>query len=285
MEIEFNVVLDRANCHIRAVRSSPLPNETRNDRPHKHYSVEFHCVFSGEEIITLPLENREIRLTAGNILLLPLEIYHGVMTRGTAVERICFYFSAEPTGKEPSPLVDLFLNIKEPTVFSGDEAKSFIEQCRRLCVPSQEPLLELRQGMLFANIALNLMGRVSGVQETSHSAYPLTLQQKWAIEDYISQHYTDNSGIAGLAKALYLSERQTRTLVKRYFGADYKTMIISRRMELAEIYLKDFSKRLEDIAYEVGYRSYSGFELCFKRYFGMSPQKMRSQLMLKKGKP
>ena len=55
-------------------------------------------------------------------------------------------------------------------------------------------------------------------------------------------------------------------------------MIIRRRMELAEIYLQDPDKSLEQIAYEVGYRSYSGFELCFKRFFGTTPQKMRNKL-------
>lgn len=67
-------------------------------------------------------------------------------------------------------------------------------------------------------------------------------------------------------------------MVKRFFGEDYKTIIIRRRMELAEIYLHDPCKRLDEIAYEVGYRSYSGFELCFKRYFGIPPAKKRVQI-------
>ena len=110
MQFEFNTQLDRANCHIRAYRITPVPEFLRNDRPHKHYSIEFHCIFSGQEVITLPHDHREIPLSAGNILLLPQGIYHGVYTTGT-VERVCFNFSAEPTGKDPSPIVDLFLNI------------------------------------------------------------------------------------------------------------------------------------------------------------------------------
>ena len=38
-------------------------------------------------------------------------------------------------------------------------------------------------------------------------------------------------------------------------------------------------KTLDEIAYEVGYRSYSGFELCFKRYFGIIPTKKRTQIL------
>ncbi len=277
MSFEFNVTLDRADCHIRATRSHLVPGETPNERPHKHYSMEFHCVFSGQETITLPLENRQISLAAGDILLLPQGIYHGVCTTDT-VERICFNFNAEPSGKESSPIVDLFLNIRQPVVFSGADTAVLIEQCRHLCGQTREPLLELRQGMHFISIALNLMSHVLDIRKTTPAADSLTLRQRWIIEDHICQHFADNTGIAGLANALFLSQKQTSTLVKRFLGEDYKTVIIRRRMELAEIYLHDPDKRLEEIAYEVGYRSYSGFELCFKRHFGMTPQQRRVQL-------
>lgn len=255
----------------------PLPEKLIKERPHKHYSAEFHCILSGQEIITLPYENRKIFLSAGMILLLPQGIYHGVSTEDTPVERICFNFSAEPAGKESSPIVDLFVNISEPVLFNTPEAAAWIAQCCRICKQTQAPLLELRQGMHFINMALDLMSRIRGIPVEPMAEDPLVLRQKWVIEDYITQHYTDNSGIKVLAKALYLSQRQTSTLVKRFFGEDYKTIMIRRRMELAEIYLQDPNKRLEDIAWEVGYRSYSGFELCFKRYFGIPPQKMRKQ--------
>ena len=276
MDFQFNTQLDRANCHIRAARVLPLAGETANSRPHKHYSIEFHCIFSGQEVITLPHDHREIPLSAGNILLLPQGIYHGVYTTGT-VERVCFNFSAEPAGKDPSPIVDLFLNIDKPVLFDSEETAGLVRQCETLCRQTQGPLLELRQGMHFLNMALNLMSSVQNVQAEPVGIDPLALRQKWIIEDYITQHYTDNTGIEGLAHALYLSQRQTSTLVKRFFGEDYKTLIIRRRMELAEIYLQDPTKQLDEIAYEVGYRSYSGFELCFKRYFGTTPTRKRAE--------
>jgi len=283
MIFEFNVPLDRANCHIRSMQGDLLRGESINERPHKHNFMEFHCVFSGNVIIYLPLEERQIRLAAGQILLLPPGLYHGVMTQqGATVDRLCFNFSAEPAGKENSPIVDLYLDIKEPYLFDDNETAVLTEQCRSLYDQPKGPLLELRQGMHFAGIALNLMSRVVRVRESAPLSDPLALRQKWDIEEYIDHHYTDNTGIDGLARALYLSQRQTSTLVKRYFGEDFKTIIIRRRMELAEIYLQDPDKRLDEIAYEVGYRSYSGFELCFKRYFGMTPQQKRQQLRQKK---
>ena len=282
MQFQFNTTLDRANCHIRATSVFPLPEELVKERPHNHFSIEFHCVFSGQEIITLPHESQEIVLTAGQILLLPQGSYHGVYTKDTPVERVCFNFSAEPTENKSSPIVDLFLNIQKPVLFGHEEVATLIEQCQQLCRLDHSPLLETRQGILFLNMALNLMSHIPGVSTDTPVVDPLSLRQKWIIEDYITQRCTDNTGIRGLAQVLFLSQRQTSSLVKRFLGQDYKSIIIQRRMELAEIYLQDPDKRLEDIALEVGYRSYSGFELCFKRYFGITPQKMRLQQL--KGK-
>jgi len=89
------------------------------------------------------------------------------------------------------------------------------------------------------------------------------------------QHFRDPEGLAGLAAQLYLSERQTRNLVKKYYGQDYKTLIIKQRMEFADMLLEDETRSLEEIAEEVGYRSYSGFYQAYTKYFGISPSEKR----------
>lgn len=281
MQLEFNVNLDNTNCHVRAYKNHIVHNDKLYEHPHKHYSMEFHCIFGGEEIINLAKSNKLIRLHEGDILLLPLGVYHGVYTDDTSVERICFNFSVEPSEKKSSDLVDLFLSIKEPTVFSGSDSKLHIEQCRRLFTSPQDSLLSVRQGMQLANLAIDLMGSVMGVRIKSASTDSLALRQRWTIEDYINQHFTDDSGIEGLSRALFLSQRQTSTLVKKFMGEDFKSIIIRRRMELAEIYLRNPELQLDKIADKVGYRSYSGFELCFKRYFGVTPNEKRNELLKK----
>ena len=279
MQLEFNVTLDNTNCHIRAVKNHIIHSDKIYEHPHKHYSMEFHCIFGGKEIINLPKLNKYIHLCEGDILLLPLGVYHGVYTDNMSVDRVCFNFSAEPSGNKSTPLVDLFLSIKEPTVFSGEETALHIEQCRRLFSSPQDSLLSLRQGMQLLNMAVDLMGSVSGVRIKSAGTDSLSLRQRWTIEDYITQHFTDDGGIEGLSQALFLSQRQTSTLVKKFMGEDFKSIIIRRRMELAEIYLSNPKLQLDEIAYKVGYHSYSGFELCFKRYFGVTPNQKRNEIL------
>ena len=74
---------------------------------------------------------------------------------------------------------------------------------------------------------------------------------------------------------LYLSERQTRNLIQKEFGADYKQLIIQERMKIADILLRKTAQTLEQIAQQVGYQSYSGFYLAYTRYYGISPEAAR----------
>ena len=277
MKFEFTVAVAGATCHIRASGNHMVPEEEVNDRPHKHYFVEFHGVFAGKETIILPKENRIIRLLPGQILMLPRGTYHGVTTDGQTVDRACFNFSAEPLEKGSQTILSPYLNAAQPILFENPEAFSFLEQYRRLHERSQSPLLEIQEGTLLLNTVLQLF---SGLAEQLPVPEQQTraMRQRWVIEEYIEKHFTDPTGIEGLAQELFLSQRQTRTLVRRFLGEDYKQIIIQRRMELAEIYLQDPRKTLEEIAWQVGYRSYSGFQLCFKKYFGMTPTEKRMQL-------
>ena len=276
MKFEFSAAIDGTNCHIRASNNMPIPDEIVNDRPHKHYFMEFHCIFSGSETIYLPRENREIVLTPGQILMLPCDVYHGVTTNGATVERLCFNFSVEPTEQQNSPIAELFRLLEEVYVFEDDEIGRQLRNSSLLDPGS--PLSESLQGMQRLNTALQLLSRTDKATALSASRSSHSKRQKWVIEEYIERHYTDPDGMEGLAQTLYLSQRQTRKLVRQFLGEDYKSIIIRRRMELAEIYLKDPNKSLEEIAWQVGYRSYSGFQLCFKKYFGISPSDRRKQL-------
>ena len=50
MEFIFTTTVDNAICHIRSYQTGIDPAEVVSQRPHKHFYMEFHCVFSGEEI-------------------------------------------------------------------------------------------------------------------------------------------------------------------------------------------------------------------------------------------
>ena len=279
MRFEFSTVIDGTQCHIRASENRLIPGKKVDDRPHKHYFMEFHWIWAGTETVYLPQENRHIRLQPGQILLLPGGVYHGITTGDGTVDRLCFNFSAEPGEKQDSLVLALFRGMDKVQIFEDDEANKLVYQSS--LVDTDTALGEMQQGMLLLNVVLRLLGSTDKARALTAQRETHSQKQKWVIEEYIELHYTDSDGIEGLAQALYLSQRQTRNLVQRFLGEDYKSIINRRRMELAEIYLHDPEKTLEEIAWQVGYRSYSGFQLCFKRFYGITPSERRHQLLEK----
>lgn len=275
MDYEFSTNLEGAQCHIRAFRDQVVPREQVRQRPHKHFFMEFHCVFSGEERVTLPLQKTELSLRPGQILMIPREVYHGVFTDGDGVDRLCFNFSVESDSRN-NPVVSYFRSINEPRIFENEKAMALIAHYQSL--ERGTPLFSLMQGSLLLAVVLELFSGVSGVWQQTHHEDSRALRQKWIIEDYIATCFTEPEGLEGLARRLYLSQRQTRNLVRQFLGEEYKTLIIRRRMELADIFLEDPEKSLEDIAREVGYSSYSGFQLAFRRHFGVTPRERRKTL-------
>ena len=283
MRTEFSITLDRVRCHIQNYNDTVRLYESVSQRPHYHYSMEFHCVFSGEETVVLPKLNKELRITPGQILLLPPLIYHGVSTGEKTVERLCFSFRIDDPEQAEGELGALFRSCTEPLLFFNPHAMALVEECHRMYGRGDTSFLSERQGVLLLSAVLEVFSSLHRGQKVSGTPASRSQSQRWLMEEHIERHYSDDTGLEGLAQALFLSQRQTRTLVRRFFGEDYKQLIIRRRMEMADIYLHDPQKSLDEIAGLVGYRSYSGFQLCFKRYFGITPQEKRRSILEKLG--
>lgn len=279
MKFKFTAVLDNTNCYIRAYENRSIVATRIVDRPHKHYFMEFHWVYAGEETVVCQDPQREYLLRPGQILMIPQEIYHNVITKNGTVERICFNFSAEAAEPGKSAILELYKSADKPMVFEDPVAAGFLEQCRQLLQRPESPLMENRQGVLLLNAALQLFSRLPSARIIAPGSASNAQRQRWIIEEYVESNFTQTEGMAGLAEALHLSEKQSRKLVRKFLGEDFKTVIVRRRMELAAIYLAQPEKSLEEIAWQVGYRSYSGFQLCFKRYYGVTPSEKRRELL------
>ena len=159
MRFEFSTVMENVHCHIRGFGNVVVPQENVNQRPHKHYFMEFHYVFAGEEIVLLPVEGREIRLKPGQILLLPKDSYHGVRTDRETVERICFNFSAECSDIKSSPIIQLYHSIDRAMLFEDEEVTQLLRYCRQLQQNGSCLFSESQQGLLLLSVVLRLFAR------------------------------------------------------------------------------------------------------------------------------
>jgi len=95
--------------------------------------------------------------------------------------------------------------------------------------------------------------------------------RKRIIEEYISNFYMEQGGISELAKILYLSPRQTQSVVKSLMGENFKTLIVRQRIHAANLLMKTTNLSLDEISREIGYHSYSGFYMAYVKLMGCSP--------------
>ena len=63
--------------------------------------------------------------------------------------------------------------------------------------------------------------------------------------------------------------------MKKYAGDTIINLLIKRRMEVAKALINSGSMKIAEVAERCGYSDQHYFSFCFKKYFGVSPAKMR----------
>jgi two-component system, response regulator YesN len=95
------------------------------------------------------------------------------------------------------------------------------------------------------------------------------------IFDYVQQHYADAISLETLAHRFYLSKEYLSKMYKLQFGENMMEQIVRLRMESAKTWVMQDSHQIKHIAKRVGYEDVSYFHKIFKKYYGISPSKMR----------
>jgi AraC-like DNA-binding protein/mannose-6-phosphate isomerase-like protein (cupin superfamily) len=95
---------------------------------------------------------------------------------------------------------------------------------------------------------------------------------------YIEEHYNVCS-LTSLAEKFNFNPNYLGNLLKERTGMTFLELVQMQRMIRASVLLKNTTKGIEDIAFEIGYESSSFFHRKFKKHFGCTPSQFR-----KKGK-
>ncbi len=99
-----------------------------------------------------------------------------------------------------------------------------------------------------------------------------------AVERYVREHLSDEElGINGIAEQLYLHPVYLNRIFKKEKESSIGQYIISERMKLAAALLLENRLNAYAVAEQVGYKSYSNFNLTFKKTFGVPPTQYVSQ--------
>lgn len=281
---KFSGTVQNVIYHICTYRDRIVVGEAVDQLIHKHFNMEFHYLFGGLETIESNTEQPPTVIRPGECAVIPKGVYHGV--QADTVERLCFSLTIEYNGNCENPsasdyhrIYTTYHQLREVQVVQDRFLSQMMEQYRAISEQC-DLFLSAQKGLLLLCTALRLMELIhpapsEEVREKERGNDITAINRKQLIEEYISDRFADSAGITGLSRLLYLSERQTRNLIQKEFGADYKQLIIQERMKIADILLRKISQTLEQIAQQVGYQSYSGFYLAYTRYYGISPEAAR----------
>lgn len=96
--------------------------------------------------------------------------------------------------------------------------------------------------------------------------------------EYILQHKTEPLSLAAVAQASGASVFHFCKVFKKTTGLKFTDYVARVRLEDAKTQLLNPSRRISEVAYDVGFQSLTQFNRTFKRVFGQSPTEFRAHL-------
>lgn len=97
-------------------------------------------------------------------------------------------------------------------------------------------------------------------------------------KEYIRQHYAESDlSVEKLCAYLHLSSTYFSTLFKRETGTSFTAYVTTVRMEAAAEAIRSTEEKTYLIAQRCGYEDPNYFSYVFKRHFGVTPTKYRSE--------
>ena len=94
----------------------------------------------------------------------------------------------------------------------------------------------------------------------------------------IEQQYMDeNMSLSAVSERLHVSPNYLSANMKKYTGDTFINLLIKRRMEAARVLLRGGGVKVAEVAKQCGYTDQHYFSYCFKKYYGVSPARMRQR--------
>lgn len=220
---------------------------------HKYKNLDFHLHSYAEIHIFLNctaefiIPNESYNLSQGDVLLVPKGVFHAYKMSGSENSLHCTFQIDIPADK---------IKIKK---FPVEFLLSFLSEAERL-IEEDESADHSRASLYLSFICGNFIER--------EKCYPRPVRDyAFVIREFISQNYSDNITLSGLADALCVSKKQAERLTLKHMGKTFLEELTATRMNAAEQYMKmDKNIPMTKIASLVGYQSYSGFYKAYRRY-------------------
>ncbi len=247
----------------------------RTSFEHLHSAFEIHVIIDGT--CRLRAVDTDIMLRPNTVVVIPPKHTHFITEFSEGCKKVDARVTAAANeGAKPYelPFDSARITVMEGCLKTGAYARDFWEAMS----------LAGKDGEIVAKSALTLMyfslikelglvsGQGGGAQDRPSLEYDHVI-----IEDFLMQNYMRPLTLSEVAEATGFTSTHIGRVVKRNYGMSYSELILTMRMTHAKKLLES-GEPLAGIPKLLGYSSYNGFALAFKRYYRMSPEEMRRTL-------
>ncbi len=258
-------------------------NENLSYSPkHNHAAFEFHVV--GKGVVVLETD-RTVELLENDSVLIHPEVFHAFKNLETGSVVLSFLFFIEKNKRKT--VADYYSLIEQK--LQSEKGVFLFSQNSQIKEYSTKIIANLYSESILAEERLKswltlLLTEIFGVlTENKAGTYDNNAQlaendmRFFMIEDYFNEHYKEDVSLKKLAERLFLSEKQTDKMIKKAFGEGFRQHLCKIRLLISKDLLTDTDKEINEIAEQVGYKSYNGFYLAFKENVKMTPKEYRAK--------
>ena len=108
--------------------------------------------------------------------------------------------------------------------------------------------------------------------ENHYVLRPKDIEQLYYAKEIIDKNLINPPSLNSLAQQVYMNVNKLKSSFKQIFGTTIFGHLKDRRMDYAKHLLEENDMSITEVAFTVGYNSFSHFSHAFKEYFGISPK-------------
>ncbi len=284
MQKDSMLSIDLGNVGIKLALKGILVLEQKTKSPmHSHAVFELHLLLRGNA--ELETEEQTVSLSTNDVVLVFPDVFHKFSKedKGTQIASISFSLNSnnKTGGEDYLHLIQEQISHERDILFFRQN--SMMTDCLKkpiAAIYSKKPFAEenvrAQFVLLFTELFSPLVMRAGAEFDADNEGAEYDTRIAM-IENYFNDHYMEDITLKKLADLLYLSEKQTHRMIQKAFGTGFREQLTKMRMRSAKKFLRDGVDDIAKVAEEVGYQSYNGFYMAFKRETGLTPQEYRKK--------
>ena len=240
-----------------------------------HHEDVYELAFVVESSGQLLLENGQIPLKTGDIVLMPPGTLHSY---ACAPEEAMQYYAAwVDAGSCDGPIPAFLKTVTEPAIVSASQYLKYIQSSFHILAE----LHQINNGVVDETCQSVYLGLLMLTKKLYfHRTMAVSIGPSSYAGDvlwYINRHCSEDLSLESLARQFSISTSHLRRIFKQVYGISPIHYQIKRRIAMATDYLLKTDMSVAEVARQVGYENTTHFSHLFAGRIGCTPSEFRAR--------